>query len=110
MKVIKLFVMIFVFSLAACGKGSGNEYLGMWKDVSSEDKLKIEKNGENFIVTSYTKLVFGLDPNEISENKMAATYKNEGLELSGTLGMATFVIDQKTGHLIGAGSEYQKVN
>lgn len=109
MKFLKLIMVLFVFSLAACGEGSGTEYVGMWKDISNEDKLKIEKNGNNFIVTSYTKLVFGLDPNEVSENKMAAIYKNEGLELSGTLGMATFVIDKKTGHLIGAGSEYQKI-
>jgi hypothetical protein len=108
MNYLKVFSLGVLFLLAACDNRSGDEYVGMWKELNSENKLQIEKDSNSFVATSYTKLYWSLDGNQISKNRMAANLKNDGLEISGTFGNAKFVIDNQTGHLIGAGSEYQK--
>lgn len=108
MQMFKVIVLGLLLMLAACDNRSGDEYVGLWKELNSENKLKIEKNGSSFIVTSFTKLYWSLDGNQIAKASMAAVLKDDGLEISGTFGNAKFVIDNKTGHLIGAGSEYKK--
>lgn len=108
MRHLKVFALGFFLLLAACDNRSGDEYVGLWKELNSENKLQIEKNGKSFIVTSFTKIYWSLDGNQIAKASMAASLKDDGLEISGTFGNAKFVIDNKTGHLIGAGSEYQK--
>jgi len=108
MRTFKVIALGLLMVLAACDNRSGDEYVGSWKELNSENKLQIEKNGSSFVATSYTKLYWSLDGNQIAKASMPASLKDDGLEISGTFGNAKFVIDKKTGHLIGAGTEYQK--
>ncbi|PMS15607.1 hypothetical protein C0Z18_26700 [Trinickia dabaoshanensis] len=93
-----LAVLLTVSVLAACNKNDGKEYLGVWKKVRGRgpDVVTVQRNGDQFIVSNG-----GFFP-----GKHPAELKNDALvihwdEMSADL----FVIDKKTGHLVGGAME-----
>lgn len=110
MSLTRIFCIVAFLFLAACGKETGSEFVGTWKQTSGRDKIEIKRNDDSFLVTDITYYAVSENNFEEFKNSTAGITKDGGLEVSGDYGKFLYVIDKKTGHLIGNGHEYQKIN
>ena len=102
-----------VLLLTACNttEAPAPDYQGNWKNTLENPKLEnilvIAKNGENYLITNTIKDK-ETGKTEKKNPMPAAVNENGMLQLNAGAGMVDFVIDEKTGHLVGSGSVYQK--
>jgi hypothetical protein len=99
---------VALLMLAACGSGSGREFLGKWQNMKSQGhRLEIVRNGEGFIVRETRPSFF---TGEIETNNIPATLKGGVLEVRTGLGVSTLVVDKSTDHLITGQAEYRRAD
>lgn len=101
--------LVSIAPLVGCGTDDGERYLGEWQLVgNSKRKLRIERNGDAFTVAIKRTLKWA--PGGPDEDKFPAIIDANGqLEFNAPLGKVTAVIEDKSGHLILAGDEYERV-
>jgi hypothetical protein len=93
--------------LAGCGKMQGEEYVGHWVNVQTqEETLDIERNGETFMVRSTTPKFFSRKPKTES---YPAVYKDGALQVTSDGETVNFAIDKANGHLNTGSEQYQRV-
>lgn len=108
MKYRAILILVLSLLLAACEKEQGSEVLGTWKQIGRENStFVIERNGDNFIIRRTQKFPWA---ESAKTDNLVAVYKDGGLQLSGFMGASMYSVDKKTGHLVGFGEEYEKVN
>lgn len=110
MSIRKIFCVGAFLFLAACGKETGDEFVGTWKQTGGRDNIEVKRNSDSFLVTDITYYAVSKDNFEEFRNSTAGIAKDGGLEVSGDYGKFLYVIDKKSGHLVGNGHEYQKLN
>lgn len=114
LKYLKYFSGIsLLLLLTACNttEAPAPDYQGNWKNTLENPKLEnilvIAKNGENYLITNTIKDK-ETGKTEKKNPMPAAVNENGMLQLNAGAGMVDFVIDEKTGNLVGSGSVYQK--
>jgi hypothetical protein len=87
--------------ITACGKSSGEQYLGHWTKVAGQGPdLTIEKHADVFVIKEPSVLIAG------QFDQYTADMVGERLVLhAGIGGEIPVVIDKSTGHLLLAGEE-----
>lgn len=101
----KLFIAaLFPVLISACGKSSGEDYLGHWTKVAGQGPdLTIEKHGDVFVIKEPSVLMAG------QFDQFTADMVGDRLVLhAGVGGEIPVVIDKSTGHLLIAGEELQR--
>jgi len=110
MKKIFIGALAVAALLAGCNNSGGNEYVGKWVNVNSDQRtLQIERNGEGFMLRDTApSFITG----EIQTKNIPATLKDGALQvqLGGGAGSVTIAIDKSTGHLTNGQAEYKRVN
>lgn len=100
-------VLAAVMLLAGCARTQGEEFVGHWVNVQSqEETLDIERNGESFMVRSTTPKFFSRKPETES---YPAVYKDGVLQVTNDGETVNFAIDQASGHLNTGSDEFQRV-
>lgn len=93
-------VLALVIAVAACSR-PGSEFVGNWVDTkNAKETIQIVRNGDQYLIVH-------------GNEKIGAVYKDGGLEIGGSLGMArlTYIKDSDT--ILAPGffgqSEYKRV-
>jgi hypothetical protein len=94
-------VLLLVAVIAAGCSRPGSEFVGKWVNTrEARDTMEITRNGDAFLIAGHG-------------NKIAATYKDGSLEVSGVMGSIRITYVKDTDTLLGPGllgqSEYKRV-
>lgn len=101
-------ILATLLLLTACKNGGGDEYVGKWIHVKSENRtMEIVRNGETYIVRNTEP---GMTSGKFDTTNLPATMKDGALQINSGFGAVIFVIDKSTGRLTSAVGEFRKVN
>lgn len=99
-----IFAVCITLFLAACG-GRGEEFIGKWYDVDSKIGIRVDRNGNDFLIKIVTPGLFGT-PGVVTK---PALLQGDQLVFDGGFGQVHLAIDKKTGLLLDGKHQYKRV-
>lgn len=101
-------VVATLLFVAGCSGQSGKEYLGKWENVKNpKDQVQVVRNGDNFMLKVTRANFF---TGKVETQSAPATLKDGSLQMDGGMGTVTLAVDHSTGHLVGGGLKYKRLN